>query len=219
MELDELLRNTAIWKGRSRYELSHAKGLSTGFEELDEALPGQGWPLGSVIEIIVERYGLGELTLFMPALVRLSNQSKENNRGWILWVAPPFIPYAPALTSHGLDLGNLLLVHPKNTAFDHHDALWAVEHSLRSGSCLAVLAWVEQADDTALRRLQLAAEESGCLLVLFRPLGTKKLQSPAALRLTLSWSEQGTDIHILKCRGGSAVTLRGVQIPHHHRLS
>ena len=134
MELDDLLRNASVWKGRSRYELSHIKGLSTGIEELDEALPGQGWPLGSVIEIIVERYGLGELTLLMPALVELTNQSKENNRGWILWVAPPFIPYAPALTDHGLDLSNLLLVHPQNTAgFDHHDALWAVEHSFKVG--------------------------------------------------------------------------------------
>ena len=216
MDLDELLRSGPIWRGRSKYEYSQTKGLSTGIQELDRALPSEGWPLGSVIEIIVERYGLGELTLLMPSLVTLTQQAKEGGRGWVLWVAPPFIPYAPALANHGLDLNNMLLVHPQKAAgFSHHDALWAVEHSLRSGSCLAVLAWVKEADDTSLRRLQLAAEESGCLVVLFRPLQSKAQQSPASLRLTLSWGAQGTDIHILKCRGGSAVTLKGVEIPRH----
>ena len=39
------------------------------------------------------------------------------------------------------------------------DMLWAMEQALRSGACGAVLGWTGAADDQALRRLKLAAEE------------------------------------------------------------
>ena len=131
-------------------------------------------------------------------------------------MTPPFIPYAPALVSHGLDLSNMLLVHPQTAARQsseaNNDSLWAMEQSLRSGSCAAVLAWVKKADDTALRRLQLAAEQGGCLAVLFRSQESETAQSPAALRILLRQGLQGTDIHILKCRGGVATTLAEVHL-------
>ena len=87
-----------------------------------------------------------------------------------------------------------------------------MEQSLRSGSCVAVLAWIKKADDTALRRLQLAAEQGGALAILFRSKELQTARSPAALRLSLKNGQHGVDIHILKCRGGSAATLSGVQI-------
>jgi hypothetical protein len=43
-----------------------------------------------------------------------------------------------------------------------------MEQALRSGSCSAVLGWANAIDMSSLRRLQLAAEQAGCLAVLFR---------------------------------------------------
>lgn len=170
--------------------------IASGFPELDDLLPGGGWPDAAVTEIFTAHYGIGELSLLMPALAGLSR--KQDEQKWILWIAPPFIPYAPALARSGLDLQRVLMVHPSG----ERDGLWAVEQALRSGAGAAVLAWIRFADDVALRRLQLAAEERHCWAVFFRPLGACLQRSPAALRVKLSRAERATRVEILKCRGG-----------------
>ena len=93
-------------------------------------------------------------------------------------------------------------------ASDSKETLWAVEQAIRSQSSVATLAWVKEADQTALRRLQLGAETYRCWTVLFRPAGLISQNSPAALRFRLSPGEgsPGGDqadirIEIDKCRG------------------
>jgi hypothetical protein len=184
-----------VWRGKAGHS-AHAV-LATGFDALDRKLSG-GWPWGAVTEIFVERYGIGELSLLMPALASLS-AADEADSGWIVWVAPPLMPYAPALTRYGVKLERILLVHP--SAQDGAGALWAVEQALRSGASVAVLAWLKSANDAQLRRLQLAAEEQHCGLMLFRPASALRQRSPAALRLKLSCGEGAIRIDILKCRG------------------
>jgi hypothetical protein len=80
--------------------------------------------------------------------------------------------------------------------------LWAVEQAVRSGSSVGVLAWVANVDDVILRRLQLAAEEQACWLLLFRPASARLQRSPAALRVHLSQGHAATRVEIVKCRGG-----------------
>jgi cell division inhibitor SulA/protein ImuA len=65
-----------------------------------------------------------------------------------------------------------------------------------------VLAWVAAADDVILRRLQLAAEEQACWLLLFRPASARRERSPAALRVHLSQAQGAMRVEIVKCRGG-----------------
>jgi cell division inhibitor SulA/protein ImuA len=167
--------------------------------------------MGALTEVLLDHYGIGELRLLMPALAALSQRSAADDpiSGWITWIAPPFVPYAPALANYGVDLSRVLLVHP---SADSKDCLWATEQALRSGSCVAALAWIERADDTSLRRLQLAAEEGGCWGIIFRPADTVCQSSPAALRLKLSVGIQGVDIQVLKCRGGYPSTISGIKL-------
>ncbi|GAB6041146.1 translesion DNA synthesis-associated protein ImuA [Endothiovibrio diazotrophicus] len=181
-----------IWRAGTPGEERHP--LASGFDELDERLGG-GWPQGALTELHYDEEGVGELGLLMPALARLSQEGR-----WIAWIAPPHIPYAPALAAHEVDLAKVLLVHPRSQA----DALWATEQALRSGTCGAVLAWPGKADDRALRRLQLAAEARGCWGVLFRPAERHDRPSPAALRLSLRPRPQGVGVRLLKRRGGHA---------------
>ena len=47
---------------------------------------------------------------------------------------------------------------------------WAMDQALRSEACSAVLGWANPRDPQSLRRLQLAAESSCSLAVLYRPL-------------------------------------------------
>jgi protein ImuA len=191
--LDELLQQPGIWRGREHAASTGLEHAATGFRELDQALPGGGWPLGALTEILHGEAGIGELRLLMPALARLSRQGR-----WIALIAPPYIPYAPALAVSGIDLGHVLLVHPKGSV----DGLWALEQALRAGTCGAVLAWPKQLDERVLRRLQLAAEAGKAWGVLFRDRAAAAQTSPAALRLELSSEGDRTLVRLIKCRGG-----------------
>jgi hypothetical protein len=192
--LDELILHPGIWRGRNGQPPLDV--LATGFTRLDRYLPGGGWPLGVLTEIFLDRYGIGELSLLTPACAQLS---RGEDRRWILWVAPPYIPYAPALARHGVDLDRLLVVHSAKC----RDRLWAIEQALRSGSCAALLAWISSASGTVLRRLQLIAEEKRCWVVLFRPSTALRQSSPAPLRLRLLGGKTGTLVKLVKCRGAA----------------
>ena len=194
MDIEELLANPRIWRGRIA---PRKTGLPSGYEELDACLPGGGWPRGALIEVFIEHYGSGELTLFMPLLARLS-QSRSLEQDWIVWVAPPFIPYAPALLQHGVRLEKLLWIRAHAASEDAH---WAIEQCARSGACALVLAWLRSIPPRVLRRLQLSAEENGSSVVVFRSLDALRQHSPAALRLRLSAERAGISIDLLKCRG------------------
>lgn len=184
--------------------------LGSGFEELDRRLPRGGWPLGALIELLSGQQGLGELSLFLPALCRLARDGR-----YIAWIAPPYIPYAPALAQRGLPLERLLIIHTRNPA----ESLWASEQALRCPAIGAVLGWADHLVDRSLRRLQLAAEAGGSLALLHRPPAAAGQASPAALRLQLQAQPrgQGLDIHILKARGGRAGW--SWQLPPHHAVA
>ncbi|MGI9263165.1 MAG: translesion DNA synthesis-associated protein ImuA [Woeseiaceae bacterium] len=210
--LDKLLENPRVWRGRNQFQ--RKVGLASGYPELDRHLPGGGWPLKALTEILTEQYGIGELRLLMPALARLSAESTpldDNEPGWIAWVAPPFQPYPPALQQCGIDLSRMLIVRPK----DPGEVLWSTEQALSSGTCAAVLFWPETLDDQASRRLQLAAEKGHSWAVAFRPMVARKQPSAAALRLELHSNGQGTRIHILKSRGGHPTVLNNLNLSQH----
>lgn len=209
MSLDELMAGSRVWRGSAHGSASRT--VATGHAALDAFLPGGGWPRNAVTEVACERHGSGELSLVMPALAALGRGGGDERR-WIVWIAPPLVPYAPALVQHGLNLERVLLVHPRGKT---RDALWAAEQSIHSGASVAILVWLDQASDTALKRLQLGAEERDCLTVLFRPLGALEAHSPAALRMRLVQTARGTRVEIVKCRGRrpGTVELTSLDVP------
>jgi cell division inhibitor SulA/protein ImuA len=197
--LEKLLENPRVWRGQSK--AGSLAGLSSGYPKFDQCLPGGGWPPNALTEILLEHYGTGELKLLMPALARLSQPRAHDDiaeAGWIAWVAPPFEPYPPALKQWGVNLSRILIVRPRQAT----EALWAAEQALSSGNCAAVLLWSDAVDDTASRRLQLAAEKGQSWAIAFRSLKALGQASAAALRIRLRAGEQGTDLNILKSRGG-----------------
>jgi len=174
--------------GRAR-----AVALATGFAELDAVLPGGGWPVGAITELMPETQGIGELSLLMPALAQLSRAGR-----YLAWISPPCLPYPPALVQHGLALERLLLVQ----AQDARTVLWAIEQALRCPAIGAVLAWPAALDDRRVRRLQLAAEAGGSCGLLYRPPDAARQPSPAALRLRLRSVAGCLQVEIQKARGG-----------------
>lgn len=201
--LRQLLQEPEIRK--ASLGASPCQTIPTGFPALDQALPG-GWPTGVLTELLVDLCGIGELQLLLPALMAMndhssghSNDARSGAGRSIMLIAPPYIPYAPALAHEGFDVSRFVVVH----CHCQNDVFWAIEQALRSGVCSAVLAWSEGSDERPLRRLQLAAEKNACWAVLFRPAKFKKQRSPAALRIhLLATSPSKVSMDIFKNRGG-----------------
>jgi len=165
----------------------------TPHDTLDEPLCGGSLPQGALTEIRYRESAIGELSLLMPMLARLSEQ-----RRWILWVAPPFIPYAPTLSRWGVDITRVLVVHPKQV----RDLLWTLEQGLKNGGCAAVLGWLDEVDTDSLRRLKLAAEQGNSQGILFRPEYCRQPPSPASLHLALAAaSDNRGQAEVVKHRG------------------
>jgi protein ImuA len=201
--LEQVTRRNDTWRGRQRHFQDHhvaansachgTQGLATGYAALDAQLQQGGWPLDSTIELLSDGCGLGAMGLFLPAMERLSEQGR-----WQVFIAPPYIPYAPLLAARGIETRQVLLVHPQN----RQDLLWATEQALRSTTCSAVFSWLGAQDYrySELRKLQLAAASGDSLAVLFRANQACQQHAPASLRLQM---REYRKVHILKQRGGN----------------
>ena len=179
-------------------ELPRPAAVSTGHPSLDAALPGGGWPLGAITELLCDVCGIGEFSLLLPALVTLARGGRH-----LACIAPPHLPYAPALRQAGVPLERLLLIQPEGGDAPRL-SLWAAEQLLRCPAVGAVLLWPGAIDERRVRRLQLAAETGGGCGLLYRPTRAAQQPSPAALRLQLQAASDGLRIQIRKSRGGQA---------------
>lgn len=188
--LEAVLNHPAIWRGNGCARVS-IPSVSTGFSELDAVLPGGGWPVAALTEIYAAHRGIGEMRLLMPAAARLTCAGR-----WVTLIAPPYIPYAPALAAHGLALSRLMQVRAEKA----EERFWACEQALRYQDCGAVLGWIDHAPERALRRLQLAAEAGNAIALLFRSARVIPA-SPAALRLQIERARDRTLVRVLKRRG------------------
>jgi cell division inhibitor SulA/protein ImuA len=191
--LDEILQQHPVWRGVAFAR--PVETVPTGYSVLDRELPGGGWPGGALTEILGGLKGIGELQILMPALAALSMAGKR-----IVWLAPPHLPYAPALAAAGVDLTHLAVVR----APGRRDALWAAEQVLRSASCRVLLAWFHRASYAELQRLATAAESGRACVILFRPREAGREPSPACLRLALEPAAGELAVRILKRRGPPA---------------
>jgi hypothetical protein len=224
--LQNVLKNPRVWIAGQSSVVTNAP-IPTGFAALDEKLGG-GWPVGALTEILLDGQGIGELRCLMPALARLTQDSGTPSLAsskltspsssalgldiptatrLITWIAPPHIPYAPALAQQGLDVAKLLVVRTAKSV----DALWAMEQALRSNACMAAFAWFHDVDDRSLRRIQLAAEAGQNWAVIFRPARYAQSHSPAALRIQLKFVVNGPVLNIIRNRYGDTGT---VCLPH-----
>lgn len=161
--------------------------VASGYAALDAQLPGGGWPLGSLTELLQTQPGAGEWGLVLPALAATPTPR------CVVLVGAPHVPLGAALRSRGLESQRLLWVHTEAPAA----RAWACEQALRCADVAAVLAWLPQVRADVLRRLHLAAQEHAKLLWVLRPAQAQHEASPAALRLLL----EGGAVHVLKRRG------------------
>jgi protein ImuA len=187
----DLVLPPQVWRGR---ELAQAqeRTLSTGHAALDAQLPGGGWPLGNLVEILQKQAQQHVWQLAGPGLAQAMRERGDP----AVLVHPPYQPHGPALREQGIVPGHLLCVHAEKVSA----RLWAAEQALRCADVCAVLAWLPQARAEDLRRLHLCAQEGDKLLFAFRGASSRGQSSPARLRLLVQGAEQ-LEVLVLKRRG------------------
>ena len=193
-------RHPGLWLGSGAQQLdSRIKTEASGWSELDRVLPGGGWPIGAVTELYCPVEGIGEFSLLLPLIVRLTAAGKR-----VVLVSPPHVPYSQALGERGVKLDKLVLLSPQSA----RDTLWAAEQTLRCTAVGLVVAWPQRAGDRELRRLALAAETAGSTAIVYRPAREARQFSPAALRILVQPAPSGLQLEIIKSRGGHATVTR-----------
>jgi len=190
--LAELLHNPLLWRGDRLARADNT--VASSFPSLDRELPGGGWPKAVLTELSLDAEGIGELSLLLPTLKRLTQAGE-----WIALVAPPHIPYAPALAGRGVDPARVIVIEAEE---DKH-RWWAAEQVLRANSVGALLFWPKTCADQRTRRLQLAAQESQTLAFLFASTARAAQPSSSPLRIRLSLSGKRLSVDIYKRRGGA----------------
>jgi cell division inhibitor SulA len=194
--LAELLHNPLLWLGDRLARADDA--VASGFVSLDCELPGGGWPKAVLTELLVDAEGIGELSLLLPALKRLTQAGE-----WIALVTPPHIPYAPAFAARGVDSARVIVIE----AEEEKHRWWAAEQVLRANTVGALLFWPKTLADQRTRRLQLAAQEGKALAFLFTSTARAAQPSPLPLRIRLSRSGNRLGVDIFKRRGGVSAPL------------
>jgi len=174
--------------------------VPTGLWPLDERLPHGGLPCGAITELYADFAGVGSMTLALRLAGRCAEgrdegtkgrrdeeeRSRGTDHGPIVVVDTYGDFYPPAVVPFGIALDRLLVLRVRH----EKDALWAAEQSLRCAAVAAVVAPLERIDDRDSRRLQLAAETSGCVGIVLRPMH-RRTKSFAAVQM---WVEGGRDI-------------------------
>ena len=180
-----------VWRGTELARHTQAT-LPSGHAVLDAELPGGGWPLGQLSEILQAQSGLHEWRLLLPALQQVAQ------RGPLVLVGAPHLPNLPVLAGLGIAPERVLRIEARTPA----ERLWAAEQALRCKELGALLAWLPQVRSEQLRRLQLNGQAAQALLFALRPLDAQRESSPAPLRLAVQAGE-GTQlaVQLLKRRG------------------
>jgi protein ImuA len=160
------------------FSTEEAATFSSGAAPLDRLLPAGGLRHGMLVEWLAEGPASGAATLSL-----LSAREACRLGGLVVVIDRQQMFYPPAAAARGIDLNRLIVVRPQTA----RDELWATVQSLRSPVVAAVWATIQQIDDRAFRRLQLAAEVGHTLGLLLRPTSARGQPSWADVRL---WVER-----------------------------
>src|ERR1700761_8170120 len=103
----------SLWRA-SQLARGRGRAVDTGYPALSREVPGGGWPVGALVDLLVQQAGVGELRLLRPALSAAGNRP-------VAFVQPPHTPDGLGLSYIGLSLDQVLRVNTPKTA----DALWS----------------------------------------------------------------------------------------------
>ncbi len=182
----------AIWRaGALGTPVSAA--VSSGWPELDQELPGGGWPRHALTEVLSAQPSVLEWRLLGPALQGIVANGKT-----VVVVGPPKAPHIAGLAHCGIDERHFVWIAAATPA----ERLWCTEQLVKSNAAGALLAWLPQTRPEQIRRLQVCAQACESMVVLFRPQHTAREASAAPLRVQAGLDpDWALRVQVLKRRG------------------
>ncbi|RYH69257.1 MAG: translesion DNA synthesis-associated protein ImuA [Alcaligenaceae bacterium] len=184
----------ALWRG-DQIGTPIEQTVPTGFHALDAALPGAGWPCRSLTELLQVQPAVAEWRLLAPAMRGLIAQGKQ-----IVIVGPPRTPHLPGLHGQGVDERHLVWIRAEAPL----ERLWVTEQLVRANAAGMVLAWLPQARQEQIRRLQVCAQSCDAPVVLCRPITAASEPSAAPLRIELRFGlDWELRLNVIKRKGAS----------------
>jgi len=182
----------ALWKGgelRPPPTTVHGSGWSA----LDGELPGGGWPTLAITELLVSQPGTLEWRLLTPAIRPIVAAGGE-----IAVVGPARPPSMEGLVQDGLEPDRFWRYNVDEPA----RRLWITEQMLKSNGADVLIAWLPQARQEQIRRLQACAQGFDGLCFLIRPQHALRDSSPAPLRVSAALGEDwNLRVRVVKRRG------------------
>lgn len=155
-------------------ETQNARLVSNGFSVIDDLLPSNGYPRGSLIDWIAPT---GCATDYLSLKVA---QKAAADGGAIVVIDPhrQFFPIAAA--AMGINPQQLIVLQSSvelPAGGIDQDLLWAIDQSLCCSAVAAVWGPLPPVDDRWARRFQLSAKSSGCMGLFVRPLSVARQPS------------------------------------------
>ena len=197
--------SAALWRG-DQLGRAVARVHASGFEALDAALPGGGWPGHGLTEILTAHSGALEWRLLGGVLREVCAAGRS-----VVLVGPPREPHVPGLRAVGLSEKQLVWVQAETPA----ERLWSVEQLIKANACGALVAWLPQVRAEQIRRMQVLAAGCEAPVFLCRPASAAQTSSAAPLRLLarvgLDWALR---VDVFKRKGPPLeATLRLPSVP------
>jgi protein ImuA len=128
------------------------ESLNTGLWEVEQAFPGQTFPLGAVHEFISSaKEDAAATNGFMAGLI-----SQVLKKGTAVWVSNKRTIFPPAMNVFGVEPDRIIFID----LWGQKDVLWAIEEALKCDVVSAVIGELSELSFTESRRLQLAVEQS-----------------------------------------------------------
>lgn len=184
----------ALWRG-NELGSTVTRVAGTGWPALDHELPGGGWPCHAITEILQAQPLVCELRLLAPVLRAVTAAGKT-----VVLVGPPKQPHMPGLRLAGLDERLLVWIQADAPS----QRLWVTEQLVKSNACGALVAWLPQARQEQIRRLQICAQISEGPVFLCRPAAAQHEASAAPLRVQLAFGlDWELKVHLLKRKGSA----------------
>jgi protein ImuA len=184
----------ALWRG-DQLGSTVTKVVATGFAALDAELPGGGWPARSLTELLQPQPTVLEWRLLAPAMRQVVARGDD-----IIVVGPPKHPHLPGLRDEGIDERRLVWIQAATPS----ERLWVTEQLVKANAAGMLVAWLPQARQEQIRRLQVCAQGCDCPVVLCRPAAAQNEPSAAPLRLQVAFGpDWELQVRLLKRKGSA----------------
>jgi len=137
---------------------------STGLLQLDNVLPGKGWPCAGLVDIVSVKSFEGVMPFLMPLM---SEETHLNNK--LILFDPPYIPYHESISNKGINSNNIIIVKPDKLIKNRRSIIYDLfKQGLNLDDCNVVIMWANKLPFQVSRQFNLISQSNNTLALIIR---------------------------------------------------